>query len=315
MHYSFRNGKFLETKMGDVQWLIDSKETEPCLCMLPKKELPGCYKQLGINDRLLSEMIDGNGMNFESHEGFDYISLSIPNPKDPVNKKIHLVVYFRENLLMFCCEDPMTLPLLNETKALTEQEAMEVGQLSLEKVMQIFFDQLTLKDFDLLETIEEQATQMEEILITAKVRNWIPQIMDLRKKLLAYQRYYKQLSSISETIEENGNELLTEKELRYFRMLTNRVNRLVDGIQNLQNYVSQIREAYQTQVDINQNKVMKLFTVITAIFLPLTLIVGWYGMNFDMPEYRWIYGYPMVIVVTIVVLIASVLYFKKNKWF
>ena len=315
MHYSFHNGKFLETKIDDVQWLPDNKDIEPCLCILTKKELPGCYDRLGINDRLLSEIIDGNGMKFESHEGFDYISLSLPVPEDPVNKKTHLAVYFRENLLLFCCEDPMTIPILKETRDLAEQEAMEVGRLSLEKVMQIFFDQLTLKDFDLLESIEEQATQMEEILITTDVHNWIPKIMGLRKKLLAYQRYYDQLSSISEAIEENGNELLTEKELRYFRMLTNRVNRLVDGIQNLQNYVSQIREAYQTQVDINQNKVMKLFTVITAIFLPLTLIVGWYGMNFDMPEYRWIYGYPMVIVITSVVAIASVLYFKKNKWF
>ena len=156
---------------------------------------------------------------------------------------------------------------------------------------------------------------MEELLITSKVRNYIPEIMDLRKKLLAYQRYYDQLSAISSAIEENENDLLTEKELRYFRMFTNRTNRLVGGVQNLQNYVSQLREAYQTQVDINQNKVMKLFTVITAIFLPLTLIVGWYGMNFDMPEYRWVYGYPMVIIVTVVVLIASVMYFKKNKWF
>lgn len=315
MHYSFRNGKFLETKIGDVQWLPDSKDIEPCLCILTKKELPDCYKRLGINDRLLSEIIGGNGMKFESHEGFDYISLSLPVPEDPVNKKTHLAVYFRENLLLFCCEDPITIHILKETRDLAEQEAMEVGRLSLEKVMQIFFDQLTLNDSALLESIEEQATQMEEMLITSKVRNYIPEIMGLRKKLLAYQRYYDQLSSISSAIEENENELLTDKELRYFHMFTNRVNRLVDGVQNLQNYVSQIREAYQTQVDINQNKVMKLFTVITAIFLPLTLIVGWYGMNFDMPEYRWIYGYPLVIVVTAMIIVASVLYFKKNKWF
>lgn len=315
MQYSFRNGKFLETKTVDVQCLADNKGIEPCLYMLTKEELSGCYKLLGISDRLLAEFLGGNGMKFESHEGFDYISLSMPEPEDPVNKKAHLAVYFKENLLLFCCEEPMTLGVLKETRDRAEQEAFEVGHLSLEKVIQIFFDQLTMNDSALLESIEEQATQMEEILITSKVRNYIPEIMDLRKKLLAYQRYYDQLSSISSAIEENENDLLTEKELRYFRMLTNRADRLVGGVQNLQNYVSQIREAYQTQVDINQNKVMKLFTVITAIFLPLTLIVGWYGMNFDMPEYRWVYGYPLVIVVTVLIVIASVLYFKRNKWF
>jgi magnesium transporter len=76
-----------------------------------------------------------------------------------------------------------------------------------------------------------------------------------------------------------------------------------------------VREAYQSEVDINQNMIMRLFTVITAIFLPLTLIVGWYGMNFSMPEYSWAYGYPVVTGVCVTVALFSVLYFKKHKWF
>ena len=69
----------------------------------------------------------------------------------------------------------------------------------------------------------------------------------------------------------------------------------IAGVLNLRDYVTQVREAYQAQIDINLNKVMKIFTVITSIFLPLTLIVGWYGMNLKMPEYSWVYGYPFVI--------------------
>ncbi|MPN50396.1 Cobalt/magnesium transport protein CorA [bioreactor metagenome] len=60
---------------------------------------------------------------------------------------------------------------------------------------------------------------------------------------------------------------------------------------------------------------MKIFTVITAIFLPLTLLVGWYGMNFHMPELQWAYGYPAVIVVSIALMVALILLFKKKDWF
>ena len=60
---------------------------------------------------------------------------------------------------------------------------------------------------------------------------------------------------------------------------------------------------------------MKVFTVITAIFLPLTLIAGWYGMNLSMPEYSWAWGYPVVIAVSILIVIAEILYFKRHKWF
>jgi magnesium transporter len=60
---------------------------------------------------------------------------------------------------------------------------------------------------------------------------------------------------------------------------------------------------------------MKVFTVITAVFLPLTLIVGWYGMNFTMPEYGWSHGYLYVIALSIVVCGICWLLFKRKKWF
>ena len=60
---------------------------------------------------------------------------------------------------------------------------------------------------------------------------------------------------------------------------------------------------------------MKIFTVITAVFLPLTLLVGWYGMNFSyMPELGWRYSYPAVIVISIGIVIALIWYFKHKKW-
>lgn len=60
---------------------------------------------------------------------------------------------------------------------------------------------------------------------------------------------------------------------------------------------------------------MKVFTVITAVFLPLTLIVGWYGMNLMMPEFEWAGSYPMVILLSIAVIVFCIAYFKKHKWF
>ncbi|NRT27609.1 Mg2+ and Co2+ transporter CorA [Clostridium beijerinckii] len=128
------------------------------------------------------------------------------------------------------------------------------------------------------------------------------------------KRYYERLLNIAESIEENDNGLIDKKIIRYFRMFTNRINRLYQNVNNLRDYVTQVREAYQAQVDINQNQLMRLFTVVTTIFLPLTLIVGWYGMNFNMPEYGWSYGYPFVISISVSVVVLCGVWFKKNKW-
>ena len=116
-------------------------------------------------------------------------------------------------------------------------------------------------------------------------------------------------------MEENENGLISGRQLKRFRMLTRRVERLLDTADSLRDYVSQVREAYQSQVDINLNNLMRIFTVVTAVFSPLTLIVGWYGMNLRMPESRWDWGYPMVILMSLAVCVATVALFKKKKWF
>ena len=86
-------------------------------------------------------------------------------------------------------------------------------------------------------------------------------------------------------------------------------------IERLREYAMQVSGEYQSQVDIAQNRVMQLLTIVTTIFLPLSLIVGWYGMNFDMPELSWEYGYPVVIVLAVVIVAVLIRYFKRKKWF
>lgn len=87
-------------------------------------------------------------------------------------------------------------------------------------------------------------------------------------------------------------------------------------MKTLRESAEQAREAYQAQIDIEQNNVMKIFTVLTAIFLPLTLLVGWYGMNFQyMPELGWKYGYVYVIGLSVVTCVICFVLFKKKKWF
>ena len=69
------------------------------------------------------------------------------------------------------------------------------------------------------------------------------------------------------------------------------------------------------KLDVKQNRTMALLTVITTIFMPLTLIAGWYGMNFKyMPELEYKWAYPAVIAVSIIIVIVSLLFFKKKKW-
>ena len=291
----------------------DLLNRKPLIGVLNKNELEEWNPYLGINDMVVSDSLTGLASKFESHEGFDYIALNIPDKINLYDKEIRISIFFKMHLLLFICEVQNEYAILAEMIANIERK--DIKNLTLERVLYEFFDQLTIGDSLFLKIFEQDISDLEEALITSKKKDYIMEIISLRKKLLISKRYYEQLLDLAEAMEENENELLTKKMVHNFHIITNRINRLSDSVLNLRDYVSQVREAYQAQVDINQNSIMRLFTVITAIFLPLTLIVGWYGMNLQMPEYKWAYGYPMVIVISITVALFSVIYFKKNKWF
>ena len=98
-------------------------------------------------------------------------------------------------------------------------------------------------------------------------------------------------------------------------MFTERVIRLQDTVTGQREYVTQLRDLIQSHLDERQNRIMTVLTVITSIFLPLTLIAGWYGMNFRyMPELEWRWSYPAVLVVSVLIVVFCLIWFRKKKW-
>lgn len=310
MIYKVDKGKLIENK-GDTFYF---NAEDQYLCLFNSKEFLAYSETFGINDPILKEVIDGHSFKFESHEKFDFMSLNILKFKEKDEYLDHITIYFRHNLLIFVADHPEELQIVEKVEMDIEEDSGR-DNFSLGRILYVFFDELTKYDSLQLEDIEELISDLEEAIMTSKDQNPIRQIVEMRKKLLTYRRYYDRLLSVSESIEENVNGLLTKDEVRYFSILTDRNKRLFEDVRYLQDYLSQIREAYQSQVDINLNSIMKISTVITTIFLPLTLIVGWYGMNFNMPEYQWAYGYPLVIIVSVIISVLIIIYFKKNKWF
>ena len=120
---------------------------------------------------------------------------------------------------------------------------------------------------------------------------------------------------LGQEFEENENNFFKHENLRYFRLFIARIERLRDIATFTRDYSVQVRELYESRLEIRQNRIMTLLTIITTIFMPLTLIAGWYGMNFRyMPELDSVWGYPIVILVSLLIIAGSLLSFKKKKW-
>lgn len=109
-------------------------------------------------------------------------------------------------------------------------------------------------------------------------------------------------------------ELLSSR-LKAHSGFCDRVDRLKQVAQSLREYAMQVQDVYQSEISIHQNDIMKLLTIVTTIFLPLTLIVGWYGMNFyNMPELDWEYGYPVTAGVSLFIIIACLWFLRKRNF-
>jgi len=267
-------------------------------------------RNFGLEPNAFASSFDNRAIRFESHDGFDFICVNVLSYKNVALPFARVYIYVSKHLLFFITDKPPML--LEMIKEISSDQTKGVG---FEKLFYFFFDKITSDDADFLEEIEQEISDLENDLILSKRKSCVGEIMYLRKRLMALKRYYEQLLHVWEDMQENENNLIDAKSMRYFKIFAGRVDRLYHSVLNLRDYVTQVREAYQAEVDISLNNVMKLFTVLTAFFLPLTLIVGWYGMNLKMPEFTWAYGYPMVIGLCVAVVAFCFYYFKKHKWF
>lgn len=304
--YRLENDTLMIDSLSQIGIAIDQKH----LCLTYFDEFPSINQQLGISDKIVAECIQNGGSRLESYDGFDFITLHLPDAILQDYKPKRICIYFRADLLVFISDRN---DFISDIVVNAQTESIKIPMLG--KFLHLFFDKLTIDDRLVLASIEEEISSLEEEFIVSIKNDLADYLITFRKRLLSLKQYYEQLLEISEAIEENENDLIDKKELRYFKILTNRINRLFTNVLNLRDYGTQVREAYQAQLDINLNYVMKIFTVVTSIFLPLTLIVGWYGMNIMMPEFHWEYGYPFVIILSLSVATGTLMYFKKNKWF
>ena len=138
---------------------------------------------------------------------------------------------------------------------------------------------------------------------------------DFKKEMLMFYRYYTQLVDLGDELIENENGFFSQDEINLFEKYVKRAERLREETQFLRETSNQLRDVYSSQLDAKQNKIMKVLTVVTTVFMPLSISTAWYGMNFfDMPELTWEWGYEVFILGNLLIIILCVWYLKKKKF-
>lgn len=299
--YTVCNGEWKQVSLQPMEQEIDTvwvmtqdewakaKEWNNCFCLRPV-------------------FLDYHYCTMQNCGDYFFLRMEIPN-KRMEQENFCFDCYTNGNLLLILCDQEDIFIILERVikKKHTQGDNLRF----------FFFDFLLFflhEDLIYLQALENEASKMEEAVLKGCCPEFNQRLLPIKKKLSQFYRYYNQLVELGQQFIDLNQNLIknVEQELENYQ---NRINLLAQETQFLREYVMQIQEVYQSEIEIRQNNVMKMLTIVTTIFLPLSLIAGWYGMNFEyMPELSSAYGYPVVIVVSVLIVIVCLIYFRNKQF-
>jgi len=175
--------------------------------------------------------------------------------------------------------------------------------------------------FPVLELYGERIEELEEEVILNPTPQTLQQIYQVRRELLQLRRYiWPQRDSINSLIRD-GSELISDDVRIYLRDCYDHAVQVMDMVETYRELASGLMDVYLSSVSNKMNEIMKLLTVVSAIFIPLTFVAGIYGMNFNteksplnMPELNWYWGYPACLALMTAIAVILLILFWRRGW-
>lgn len=307
MYYVIENNKFVQVKVIDG----DKKN----IALLSLEELKRDYEKLGVKQECITwceDEIKRFSNRFEVYEDFSFSSMEFINLSQSKKNDNRVVFIIKKNIFIAI--------ILEDTNRFVEsilKEALkiEANNLTLDRYISLVFNRMIDGTEDLIDKYEDKILALEDKVINnSNQKDMNNYIFKIKRILSYYLKYYKSLNRFVDLIKENYEIITDSSECRYMGIFGTRVERFISDIEYLLDALIHIQDLYTTSLDYSLNNIMKVFTVVTTIFLPLTLVTGWYGMNFkNMPELTWKYGYLGVIVFSVIVVLLCIVFFKKKK--
>ena len=166
-----------------------------------------------------------------------------------------------------------------------------------------------------LDSIDERIAHLEEQVIIRPRGKDLALLMALRRNILHLRRWLTKQRDVVMRLSRNEFNLGTPQEAMLFRDVYDSLQRFTDLLENYRELSTSVQEAYLTVTSNRLNETMKYLTIFTAVLMPLTVITGIYGMNFEgMPELHWKLGYPLVLGSMLATAVGVIWFFRRKGW-
>lgn len=169
--------------------------------------------------------------------------------------------------------------------------------------------------FVVLETLGERLEDLEEALVTVPEPGALQEIHILKREMLFFRKALWPLREVVGALSRGESPLIKQSTLPYVRDAYDHTIQVIDTLETYRDILSGMLDIYLSSISNRMNQIMKVLTIISTIFIPLTFIAGVYGMNFEnMPELKWEYGYYVSLGLMAAVSLVMLRFFRKRRW-
>ena len=242
------------------------------------------------------------------------VNIEKPIDKQPIMQKSQQIsLILAKNLVISFQEEeqdlfnPITERIRNKLGKIRDKKADYLAYAIMDYVIDNYF--LLLEDFgQLIEDIEDEIIENPQTGTIAKIRELRDTNILLRKSIWPLRDIFSRLA-------RGDSPLIEENTILYLRDVYDHSIQIIEILESFRDMISGIRDTYLSSISNRMNEIMKVLTIIATIFIPLTLISGIYGMNFQyMPELQWIFGYPLSLIIMGIIAAVMLIYFRRKKW-
>ncbi|MFH0832430.1 MAG: magnesium/cobalt transporter CorA [Candidatus Aenigmatarchaeota archaeon] len=227
-------------------------------------------------------------------------------------RSVELDFFLGKNFLVTAHSEKMKC--IDEAKERLEKASFILGKspdFLLYTIMDILVDDL----FPLVDRLDDEIDSIEKRIMKNPSNELINRMFHLKRNSLLLRKIIAPQRDVIAMFAKRDSSLIPSEHTIYFMDIYDHLYRICETIDTFRDMISSMMESYLTVISNRMNEIMKTLTIISTIVLPLTLIVGIYGMNFQfMPEMEWEYGYPAVLFLMLAITAVMLVYFRWRKW-
>ncbi|WP_279230390.1 magnesium transporter CorA family protein [Clostridium thermarum] len=180
--------------------------------------------------------------------------------------------------------------------------------------MYYILDRIIVRNYNIISDLEAEEDDIEIKILKSPNEEHVRRLINLRRQVYKIRKFLNPLRYIGDSLNITDNRFIEAEYLKYFESINKKTDKLMQAQDMLVQDLALVREAYESEISNKTNEIMKVFTIVTAVFLPIEIITGLFGMSFNhIPLKNEVYGFYFIVAVMVTLVLCLISVFKNKN--